>query len=101
MMPIGLGNKRKFSIFIGFSILIGWIIFAKKSGKLHELVYTIPSKQSKDSGDTLLCLAAEGFCPPSHENAFIIANDCGKTSGKNLWREFARGKRKRLAFLFS
>ena len=45
-MPRGIKKKKKFSIFIGFSILLCWTIFAKKSGKLHELVYTIPSKQS-------------------------------------------------------
>ena len=45
-MPREIKKKRKFSIFIGFSILLCWTIFAKKSGKLHKLVYTIPSKQS-------------------------------------------------------
>ena len=43
-MPRKIKAKRKISIFIGFSILIS--IFAKKSGKLNELVYTIPSEQS-------------------------------------------------------
>ena len=45
-MPRGIEKKRKYSIFLGFSILICWTIFAKKSGKLDALVYTSPSKQS-------------------------------------------------------
>ena len=45
-MPRGIKNKGNSSIFLGFSIIICWTIFAKKSGKLDALVYTIPSKQS-------------------------------------------------------
>ena len=60
----------------------------------------IRKQQILDSGDTLLCLAAEGFCPPSHENALIIANGCGKTSGKNRWRELRGGKGSGPPFFF-
>ena len=45
-MPRRFKKKWKSSIFLGFSILICWTIFAKKNGKLDALVYRIPSKQS-------------------------------------------------------
>ena len=68
---------------------------------IYAFSTNIQKQQILDSGDTLLCLAAEGFCQPSHENAFIIANGCGKTSGKNRWRELRGGKGSGQPFFFN
>ena len=75
---------------------------------IYAFSTNIQKQQILDSGDTLLCLAAtllclaaEGFCPPSYENALIIANGCGKTSGKNRWRELRGGKGSGQPFFFN
>ena len=47
-MSAGLGTKkrRKSIVFLGISIVISWIIFAKKSEKSDELIHSIPLSKS-------------------------------------------------------
>ena len=74
-MPREIKKKRKYSIFLGFSILICWTIFAKKSGKLDALEYTYvrptPTYTASFSTNELTLTASITSITNAH-NSFVI-----------------------------